>query len=82
MRMRGSRHSNAAKSKTRPHVTTKLLVMYRNITRGAAVSYEQKIRGQQRLMVLIAVVMFIAGMIFMYLISMPPVWIEQVHPIG
>lgn len=45
-------------------------------------SYEQKIRGQQRLMVLIAVVMFIAGMIFMHIISMPPVWIEQVHPIG
>lgn len=45
-------------------------------------SYEAKIRGQQRLMIVIAIMAFIAGMIFMHLISMPPVWIEQVHPIG
>lgn len=42
-------------------------------------SYEQKIKGQQRLMILIAIMAFIAGMIFMHLISMPPVWIDEVQ---
>lgn len=41
-------------------------------------SYEAKIRGLYRLMAVVMTVAFILGMIFMYLISMPPVWIEQV----
>lgn len=41
-------------------------------------SFEQKIKGQQRLMVALVIAAFIVGMVTMYIISMPPVWIEEV----
>lgn len=46
--------------------------------RGLAVSYEQKVLGLKRLTVAAFIVAFIIGMVTMHIISMPPVWLEEV----
>lgn len=46
--------------------------------RGLAVSYEQKIRGMWHLVIAVGIAAFLAGMLFIFIISMPPVWIDEV----
>lgn len=42
------------------------------------VSYEQKIKGLWNLVIAVGIGSFLIGMLFMLIISMPPVWIEEV----
>ena len=41
-------------------------------------SYEAKIRGMWNLVIAVGIGSFLIGMLFMLIISMPPVWIDEV----